>query len=70
MPTHGETIQILEANIKELQDRLRTSDQKIKTSLMKDLKISEGRVKILHKKIGDLNKLVKELENEIDRLTE
>jgi len=70
MPTHGETIQILEENIKELQDRLITSDKKIKTSLIKDLKISEERVKILHKKIGELNKLIKELENEIDHLTE
>jgi hypothetical protein len=32
MHTHGETIQLLEEQIKELQDRLRTSDEKLKGS--------------------------------------
>jgi chromosome segregation ATPase len=70
MHTHGETIQLLEEQIKELQDRLSTSDGKLKASIKKELKISEDRVKSLHNKIGQLNKHVKELEDEIDRLTE
>ena len=70
MHTHGETIQLLEEQIKELQDRLSTSDGKLNASIKKELKISEDRVKSLHNKIGQLNKHVKEFEAEIDRLTE
>ena len=70
MHTHGETIQLLEEQIKELQDRLSTSDEKLKASMGKNLMISEDRVKTLQNKIGQLNKHIKELEDEIDRLEE
>ena len=70
MHTHGETIQLLEEQIKELQDRLRTSDEKLKASMGKNLMISEDRVKTQQNKIGQLNKHIKELEDEIDRLDE
>ena len=70
MHTHGETIQLLEEQIKELQDRLRTSDEKLKASMGKKLMISEDRVKSLQNKIGQLNKHIKELVDEIDRLEE
>jgi predicted nucleic acid-binding Zn-ribbon protein len=70
MHTHGETIQLLEEQIKELQDRLSTSDEKLKASMGKNLMISEDRVKTLQNKVGQLNKHIKELEDEIDRLEE
>jgi len=52
MHTHGETIQLLEEQIKELQDRLRTSDEKLKASMGKNLMISEDRLRLCKIKLG------------------
>jgi ribosome recycling factor len=54
------------------RSRLRNcrTDSEQKASMGKNLMISEDRVKTLQNKIGQLNKHIKELEDEIDRLEE
>lgn len=59
MPTHGENVEILEDLIRELQERLRTSDSKLKVALEGKLNLSEEKVRILEGK-------VREMERELD----
>lgn len=69
MPTPGEQVQILEERVKELKDRLRTCDDTLKASLERDLRISDEKNHILQNKIKQLDKYIKELEDELVQLT-
>jgi hypothetical protein len=69
MPTPGEQVQILEERVKELKDRLRTCDDTLGASLERDPRISDEKNKILQNKIRQLDKYVKELEDELAQLT-
>lgn len=69
MSTPGEQVQILEERIKELKDRLGTCDDTLRVSLERDLRISDEKNKILQNKIRQLDKHIKELEDELAQLT-
>ena len=69
MLTPGEQVQILEERIKELKDRLGTCGDKLRGSLERDLRVSDEKNKILQNKIRQLDKYVKELEDELALLT-
>lgn len=59
MATPGERNQILEKQIKELQERLKTSDAHLKAILEKKLRLSEVKIKILEQKVIELEKELK-----------
>jgi predicted RNase H-like nuclease (RuvC/YqgF family) len=69
MSTPGEQVQILEERVKELKDRLGTCDDALRVSLERDLRISDEKNKILQNKIRQLDKYIKELEDELAQLT-
>ena len=69
MPTPGEQVQILEQRVKELKDRLGTCNDTLKASLKRELRISDEKNKILQNKIRQLDKYIKELEDELAQLT-
>ena len=69
MPTPGEQVQILEERVKELKDRLGTCGDTLSGSLERDLRISDEKNKIFQNKIRQLDKYIKELEDELAHLT-
>ncbi len=68
MPTPGEQVQILEERVRELQNRLGTCDDTLKGSLDRKLRITEEKNLILQNKIKQLEKYIKELEDELAQL--
>ena len=68
MSTPGEQVQILEERVKELKDRLGTCGDTLRGSLERDLRVSDEKNKILQNKIRQLDKYIKELEDELAQL--